>query len=119
VSSAQSAKRIAVASIAAFLYVGPSQVSATLGDGFLLGSDLVVLAKKDESFALGYIIGAIDAMMPLVKTKGIFCLPANAGSDEVSRRVLNQIRRDTKSQKYQAASTVLGAMATLYPCGKR
>lgn len=99
------------------LAIAPAIAQTTSAGGFLSGTDLVEVAKKNEQFALGYIGGVVDATLPLFRIRSaLFCLPHDAKLNDVARSALNLIRRDVKYQAYQAASSVAAALATIYPC---
>ena len=97
----------------------PTVAWASSADGFLTGADLLAMARQNENSAIGYVTGVIDATLPHFRAKGaLFCLPKDVKPPEVARKVLRLIERDPKSRSYQGASSVIGALATSYPCQK-
>lgn len=64
------ARQMVVTLLLSTFILTPASAQSASSPGFLLAWELLEGAKQNETFALGYIIGALDATMPLLRTKG-------------------------------------------------
>ena len=113
--------KIAYTLIAGFLLFGVADAKADLTAGQLARGCAEFLSQTEGSaLCVGYISGVIDAyrnINRLAPPSGqMFCIPEGASATTIVQTVKNDLLMHPEKLSMQAASVVLGAISSAFPC---
>ncbi len=114
-----------------FLFIHYSNSSAAINTGADLlekcDSYISYMGNKqipDSNFAYhmgicqGFVDGVVYTHSVTRSGSPIWCLPGNAGSDQIIRVLVNHIRDNPEAEQKSLGAIVLVAMVNAYPCNE-
>lgn len=87
--------------------------------GYITGATLVRQCEGADLSACGaYIAGALDASNA-IGSNFTRCIPRDVSLDQIRMIVLRDVKSRPQGLGYQAATVILGALGSIFPCPPR
>ncbi|HMC92684.1 MAG TPA: Rap1a/Tai family immunity protein [Allosphingosinicella sp.] len=80
---------------------------------------LLGICDSDSNPCITYVVGAADAWTAAAASLGrppLFCFPAGTSNLQITQSAVQYLRARPQESDTNAASVLLGAFTTIYPC---
>jgi hypothetical protein len=100
----------------------PVPTAAAPLPGRVTGRMLASLCESNQALCLGYVVGALDALLSAQATWNVpvnICVPATITNQQIADITVHALRLRPELMNANAAAVVAVALSAVYPCTSR